>query len=426
MRQQNLNMQKELLPVMCLTKSSRVSKIMAYTLGWSFLILIFLITILPWQQNVYGMGKVIAFQPLDRRINLEAPVSGRVKKLFVVEGQKVKKGDMIIEIQDNDPQLLTNLRLQRDAVMMRKAAAKQRVINLNEQVQQLEGAKLKALEIAEQRVNAERIAAQTSQLNHQRSTILVEKGLISRRDMELAQLSLESTAANLESALASLTRTDREMTASISNIKANRGSAEAEVAATDREMNALEILINQNMQQKIEATRDGTILNITATEGSYLRPGSLIGVIIPDTQERFVEVWLDGNDMPLVQSRMQNKEGELILGSHVRLQFEGWPALQFSGWPSVGIGTFGGEVIFVDAADDGKGKFRVVIAPQPDAVFKDGKNEVQDWPDGRFLRQGVRVKGWVMLQQIPLWKELWRQLNGFPPALPEGSEPKKA
>jgi hypothetical protein len=99
----------------------------------------------------------------------------------------------------------------------------------------------------------------------------------------------------------------------------------------------------------------------------------------------------------------------------VRLQFEGWPAVQFVGWPSVAVGTFGGEVIAVDAADDGRGRFSIIVAP-----------DVQDerWPGARFLRQGVRAKAWVLLRQVPLWLELWRQLNGFPPVVGD-TEPRK-
>jgi hypothetical protein len=100
----------------------------------------------------------------------------------------------------------------------------------------------------------------------------------------------------------------------------------------------------------------------------------------------------------------------------VRVQFEGWPAIQFIGWPSVARGTFGGEVVLIDPTDDGTGRFRVLVAPKPDVV--DDGTEVVEWPGTRWLRQGVQVNGWVLLQRVPLWFEIWRQLNGFPPALP--------
>jgi len=48
------------------------------------------------------------------------------------------------------------------------------------------------------------------------------------------------------------------------------------------------------------------------------------------------------------------------------------------------------------------------------------------WPSARWLRQGVRANGWVLLQRVPLWYEVWRQLNGFPPVITEDAlDPKK-
>jgi len=117
---------------------------------------------------------------------------------------------------------------------------------------------------------------------------------------------------------------------------------------------------------------------------------------VPYTDQDAVELFMAGNDLPLVE-----------VGAEVRLQFEGWPAVQFVGWPSIAIGSFGGVVAAIDATDDGQGQFRILVRPAPDQPA---------WPSGRHLRQGLRANGWVMLGQVPLWFELWRQLNGFPPA----------
>jgi hypothetical protein len=95
----------------------------------------------------------------------------------------------------------------------------------------------------------------------------------------------------------------------------------------------------------------------------------------------------------------------------VRLEFDGWPAVQFSGWPTVAVGTFGGQVAVVDAVSSDNGKYRLLVRPD---------KADQPWP--KQLRQGSGVYGWVMLDDVPIWYELWRQLNGFPPSLKE--EPK--
>jgi multidrug resistance efflux pump len=412
------------LPALALSGSARAPRILSRILFIIFLLILAAIFFMPWQQFVSGTGRVIAFNPLDRRVNVEAPVAGRVKHLHVVENQRVKKGDILLEIQDNDPNLLANMRLQHDAAIARKAAAQQRIEDLGAQIAQMELAKSEAIDSARQRVLSEQYSLNTNQLNFERVEKLLKPGYVSQRDFELAKLAIDSSEANLQSAKAILERTEREMDASISSIKGSRSSAQSELATADRDITTIDIQINQAQQQVIEAPRDGIVFSITATDGTYLRPGSAICVIIPETESRFVEMWVNGMDMPLITQRHENPDGTVTPGSPVRLQFEGWPAIQFVGWPSVAVGTFGGEVVFIDPTDDGYGRFRIVVSAKPDVTTRDGKTHVEDWPGNRFLRQGVRSKGWVLLQQVPLWLEIWRQLNGFPPVV-ANAEPGK-
>ena len=95
----------------------------------------------------------------------------------------------------------------------------------------------------------------------------------------------------------------------------------------------------------------------------------------------------------------------------MRLQFDGWPAIQFSGWPSVAVGTFGGTVTVIDVVSSGAGKYRLLV--RPDSV--NGRDGERAWP--KQLRLGSGVQGWVILDSVPVWYEIWRQLNGFPPTL---------
>ena len=39
---------------------------------------------------------------------------------------------------------------------------------------------------------------------------------------------------------------------------------------------------------------------------------------------------------------------------------------------------------------------------------------------------GGGTMGWVMLDNVPIWFELWRQLNGFPPSLYQEPQEEKA
>jgi hypothetical protein len=91
-------------------------------------------------------------------------------------------------------------------------------------------------------------------------------------------------------------------------------------------------------------------------------------------------------------------------GDEVRIQFEGWPALVFSGWPGISFGTFEARIKVIDKVST-MGKFRILAVP---GEGKDGK-----WPE--FVRVGTNVKGWALLKNVPVWYEIWRKINGFPP-----------
>ncbi len=406
------------LPALLLAGSSAGIRLIGRICGVGLILLFLGLTILPWQQFVRGDGKVVAFDPLERRVNVEAPVAGLVRRVSVVEGQTVKAGEVVAEIQDNDPNLLANLKTQRLALADRLAANVRRIEDLDLQIKQLEMARAQSIDAAQQRVVADKIAAETSLLNYTRTKELKTAGLVSVRDYELAIQSRDSSASAYLAAQAMLGRTESDFNATIAGVRAQRASAQSDVATVALDVGVLDVQINQNQRQQVRAPRDGIVLSVQVTDGSYLRPGSPVCVIIPETDSRFVELWMDGNDMPLIQSRIKRADGQIIPGSPVRIQFEGWPAVQFVGWPSVAVGTFGGEVVFVDAAGNPSGKFRVVVAPAPDVtIAADGSRTEVPWPGNRWLRQGVRAKGWILLQQVPLWKEVWRQLNGFPPVV---------
>jgi len=148
----------------------------------------------------------------------------------------------------------------------------------------------------------------------------------------------------------------------------------------------------------VRAPRDGTVLRVhAANSADLLSQGDPLIELIPDTTELAVELWVRGHDAPLVTP-----------GRKARLQFEGWPAVQFAGWPSVAVGTFGGVVAVVDAQAAADGRTRVLVVPDP---------EDEPWPDRRYLRQGGRANGWLLLEDVSLGYEIWRQLNAFPPSV---------
>lgn len=384
-----------------------------------------LLYFVPWVQNVHGSGRVIAYAPLERQQTIEAPIEGRITRWHVREGTHVRMGDRIADITDNDPELMNRLRQERAAAIARLEAARARVSGIEARVSALEmsrsnamsAADLRArmagdrLRAAERALEASQAAEHTARLNVDRQRGLVAQGLTSQRNVELAELeaartrlealraqnSLDAARSERAALSADRSRAGTDGLASINDARASRASAESEVASATASIAQIDVRLARQAAQQIVAPRDGTILRLVAAQGSEMvKAGDSIAVLVPDTNDRAVELWVDGNDVPLVYE-----------GRHVRLQFEGWPAVQFGGWPSVSVGTFGGRVALVDAADDGRGKFRVVVVP-------DGH---EPWPHPRYLRQGVRANGWFLLDRVRIGWELWRQFNGFPPAM---------
>jgi multidrug efflux pump subunit AcrA (membrane-fusion protein) len=304
--------------------------------------LLVILTFVPWVQTSQGEGKVIAYSPNDRIQSINATVDGRINKWFISDGTYVRKGDPIVEIVDNDPNYVERLKLERDA--------------------------------AYKKYQAYKMASETALLNYERQKKLYNQGLSARTKYEKAKIEYQKLL-----------------------------SYEAEAAAS---LAKAEVKLSRQETQLITSPRDGTILRVLYGSGSVqVKKNQQIATFVPDVESNAVEIYVDGNDLPLIQ-----KKGK------VRLQFEGWPAVQFSGWPSVAIGTFGGIVKSTDPSVSDNGKFRVIIVPD--------END-QKWPDTQYLRQGTRVLAWLLLNEVSIGFELWRKLNGFPIAVKDSSQKNK-
>ncbi len=160
-------------------------------------------------------------------------------------------------------------------------------------------------------------------------------------------------------------------------------------------------------QYFILAPQAGFVVKATqAGIGETIKEGDPVCTIMPQSTDVAVEMHVKAMDVPLISK-----------GRRVRIEFDGFPALQFSGWPSISVGTFGGTVEVIDYVNTKPGEFRILVIP-------DQKDTA--WP--KQIRVGSGIKGWVMLDDVSVWYELWRQLNGFPPSLyaePEMEEPNK-
>lgn len=144
----------------------------------------------------------------------------------------------------------------------------------------------------------------------------------------------------------------------------------------------------------ITAPQDGFVNRaLQSGIGETIKEGTPIVSIMPAKYDIAVETYVNPMDFPLI-----NK------GEKVRVWFDGWPTIVFSGWPGVSYGTFGGIIVAKENFISSNGKYRVLIAPDP----KDKK-----WPEQ--LSIGAGTQSLALLDDVPIWFEIWRTLNGFPP-----------
>lgn len=414
------------LSAMQMVRSPRLARGAAHALLALLVVCLVGMFLIPWQQTTKGSGRVVAYLPTERPQTVESPIYGRIVRWGegIVEGARVQKDQFIVEIRDNDPnrsqRLADQVAATREKLRFSQLKAEtygRQVVDLAQAREMIVQASRELVEEARRKLEAEKqslvaaaAAERQTRSNNERQQRLFEKGFTSGVNAEIEQRKYEEAVAKVKAAEQyveaaqnylsakehELEQKSREAQTKVDYARAMQQEAQGEAALTTKELLELEGKQAQFESRKILAPRDGIILRLLANEDAeMLKEGDPLFTIVPETTERAVELFIDGNDVPLVTT-----------GRQVRLQFEGYPAVQFAaGWPEVAAGTFGGEVVAIDATDDGKGKFRLLVRPA----------QGQPWPEDRFLRQGVRANGWVLLNRVTLGYEVWRQLNGFPP-----------
>ncbi|WP_010521055.1 HlyD family secretion protein [Aquimarina agarivorans] len=391
----------------------------------------FVCLFLPWTQNVSGKGYVTTLTPDQRPQTIQSPIPGKIEKWFIREGDFVKKGDTILFISEvkneyMDPRLVERTNTQREAksksvlsyIEKTKALDNQvgalqneRQLKLNQAKNKLKQAKLKVISDSTDFV-AVKNNYDITKRQYDRTLILQSEGLKAVTDVEQKRLKLQEMQAKLISqenkllvsrneifnAQLEISRTSNEYANKISKSRSDKFTAESNQFDAEAQVSKLETqTANYSLRNQlyyITAPQDGFINKaIRSGIGETFKEGEKLVNIMPSNYDLAVETYVRPIDLPLIH-----------LNEDIRIQFDGWPAIFFSGWPNASYGTYGGKVVAVETFISDNGKFRVLIAPNKDD---------HSWPDK--LRPGSGAITIALLENVPLWYELWRQLNGFPP-----------
>lgn len=410
------------LPAYQLIGRLRVGRFLGFSLLISLIAVPVLLVIIPWQQNISATGHLTALNPLERTRIIPAPVSGRIVKLYVQEGDVVKKGDTLAEMEDLDKDYALRLAQQLGFVRKELEAAHSTLESLDDQLIQLQEERqfsIKAatsqLKVAVEKVRAERAilsglkaTLEQKEQDYRRKERLLKGGATSTLNVQkaegeykLAKSKVKASEAKVDEALnqelakaSDVKKIGAEKMAKINKLRADREKSAQNLQKVRKSLTEAESKLQRQSTQTIVAPNDGTILSIDGVASDVISRGQSLMHIVPETDTFILEFWVRGIDAPLISQ-----------GRKSRVQFEGWPAIQIGGWSSVAMGTFGGIVYRTDTQARADGYVRVLISPDPDE---------EPWPEQPFLRQGVRASGQIQLNTVSLAYEIWRQLNAFP------------
>ncbi|WP_397362723.1 HlyD family secretion protein [Olleya sp. R77988] len=397
----------------------------------TFGILGIIILFLPWTQNITADGLVTTLSPDQRPQTIQSVIPGRIEKWYVREGDFVKKGDTILFISEVkneyfDPDLVERTGDQIKAKTSSVASYSGKVNALNNQVNALNKERQLKLQQAQNKLLQSKLKVKSDSIDFEaaktnigiaekqfnRTQQLQTEGLKAVTDVEEKRLKLQETQAKLISkenkylaaqnevinAKVELNRISATYSDKISKVQSDMFTAQSSGFDAKAQVTKLENdYTNYSMRNEmyyIKAPQDGFINKaIKAGIGETFKEGEKLVGIMPSKFDVAIETFIDPIDLPLVH-----------LDEEFRVQFDGWPAIIFSGWPNVSYGTYGAKVVAIERFISPNGKFRILLAP----VEND-----HEWPEAVRVGSGAKTIG--LLEDVPIWFELWRQLNGFPP-----------
>jgi HlyD family secretion protein len=236
-------------------------------------------------------GKVEPVQSFEAH----APAGTTVKKLLVSEGQKVKKGQLLVQLDDAEASSQAARALSQVRAAQAESSAAESGGN-REEVLTLESQLAKA-----------RTARDTSQRNAEALRRLQQNGAASPGEVKQAQDQLAAADADLK--LLQEKQKDRYSAPERARVEAQKSEAQSAYAASE----------NILRQLNIRAPFDGIVYSLPVHQGSYVNPGDLI-LQEADLSKVLVRAFVDEPDV-----------GRLARGQPVQLTWDAVPGRTWQG-----------------------------------------------------------------------------------------------
>ena len=407
-----------------------------------FLILLAAILFLPWTQNIRSKGNVTSLFQEQRPQKIYSPIAGKISHWWVKEGDFVKKGDTlakITEIKEDylDPNLVPRTQEQLNAKKGYLEFYTQKVQANEAQIVNLKSSKKIKLEqltnkitqlnqkLVGEKAELDAAANEASLIKDQfeRNRKMFQEGLISQTQFQqrnaaaqnalakktIAENKINQTQQDLRNAAIEQGAIEQEYNEKINKAESERFQSLSQIESGKGEVAKLENQVTnytiRNGMYYIMATQDGQVIRAQkAGIGEIIKDGEELLTVVPTGNKYAVEMFVRPVDLPLLSP-----------GQSVRFIFDGFPAIIFAGgWPNQSFGTFAGKILAVENTINDNGLFRVIVVEDPAS---------KKWPTQ--IKMGAGAQGIALLNDVPLWYELWRNINGFPADFYEVKKDKK-
>jgi len=236
-------------------------------------------------------GKVEPVQSFEAH----APVGTTVRKLLVKEGERVKKGQLLAQLDDADAssqaaRALAMVRAaQADASALRSGGNQEEVLTLSSQLVKSENAR------------------DTAQRNLEALKRLQQQGAASPGEIKQAEDQFAAAEADLK--LIQQKQKDRYSQPEIAKVDAQKNEAESAYAAAE----------NILSQLNIRAPFDGVVYSLPVHQGAYVNPGDLV-LQEADLSKVLVRAYVDEPDV-----------GRLAPGQKIDLTWDAMPGRTWQG-----------------------------------------------------------------------------------------------
>jgi len=409
---------------------------------YTLLILCLALIFLPWTQNIRSRGNITSLFQEQKPQKIYSPIAGKITRWWIKEGDTVQAGDTLAKITEIkgeylDPNLIARTQDQLNAKVGSLSYYEQKILATDAQIQNLKrslilkqeqvGNKIKQLQ---QKITGERAELDAAKNDYalakdqfERNQKMYREGLISQTQFQQRNVAMQNALAKNTTAENKVNQTlqdianaqielggiDQEYREKINKAESERFQSLGQVETNKGDVAKLENLVTnytiRNGMYFIIAPQSGQIIKATKSGlGEIIKEGEDLLTIVPNVNNVAVEIFVRPVDLPLI-----------VRGEEVRLIFDGYPVILFAGgWPNQSFGTFPGKIRAVENTINDQGLFRVIVEEDPK-----GKR----WP--KQLRIGAGAQGIALLNDVPVWYELWRNINGFPADYYRGKTAKK-